>query len=733
MSDINLLNNAEFKNDQTGFPAEWCYRRGRTAEYVSAKNGELTIRPQMKAVSFNQGDIHLVPERRYRFGAEVRTARHGGRARLVVYNYAWTKDSSLTLPEDTNGEWKLIEQEFSAPPSRDELYTFAIYSAAGVEKEFSVRKPFLVPVSGKIDEEHRSPIFSSLKCRSAEVQPPAAFEDGRRLNALVRRLYENVVKNESAAEITLSQDHWVWIALDGNDGAISIDGSEVGAIATDDNRIEAMRFLTKGRHRIEVKGFVGKRNLIVNAVPTIMATSYPEPKIGAGRLTGEFLERYLYPAFNTFSYGWAPSRISDDQWKLLAQRGRQMYGHLCRWNKNHRGYINRAEPPGSLATRFRNSPGMKDARFDGLTFDEISASDLLEKDYFTDALRYSCDLDRPIWVWSSGVVYENNPVNVNYLNAIVASSGGRGRLLFECYARTEKNESAAKEYLYEHLDQSIIRAEKMVKGFVRSSMIVHGAYTRIGGYCTDCRYNADAKRFWDMYFHRLATSGTFDGLAGIGLYAINNGEEEDLRWASRVIRHYALEGRTDLLSDKYGFKYEPGHLKNGDFAQGADGWTVEAAEKSLIRFEKVKGFASLQALKDPNSASDTACIFKRSSSRPNILRQRLVGLENGKLYSLRFAVAALKEIASKKGKTRTLGLNAKLIGAKDVTSSAPISKWGESVRSVGVLNSRTIIFKALSSDVELVFSDWNEDGKMAGEVGEELAFNFVRVVPYYEK
>jgi hypothetical protein len=32
-----------------------------------------------------------------------------------------------------------------------------------------------------------------------------------------------------------------------------------------------------------------------------------------------------------------------------------------------------------------------------------------------------------------------------------------------------------------------------------------------------------------------------------------------------------------------------------------------------------------------------------------------------------------------------------------------------------------------------VFSDWNEDGKMAGEVGEELAFNFVRVVPYYEK
>ncbi|MBR4937921.1 MAG: hypothetical protein IKZ22_03515, partial [Kiritimatiellae bacterium] len=127
---INLLNNIGFKNDRTGFPAEWCYRRGKMADHVSAKGGAVTIDPKSVALSFNQGDIHLVPGRRYRFGAEVRTAGTGNRARLVVYNYAWTKESSLSLPDDTKGEWKRIEQEFEAPDSRDELYSFTLYCAA---------------------------------------------------------------------------------------------------------------------------------------------------------------------------------------------------------------------------------------------------------------------------------------------------------------------------------------------------------------------------------------------------------------------------------------------------------------------------------------------------------------------------------------------------------------------------------------------------------------------------
>ena len=189
--ESNLLNNPSFKPDKTGFPAEWCYRRGKTADYVSVKGAELTISPQSKALSFNQGDFHLVPGRRYRFGAEVRTGGVGKRARLVVYNYAWTKESSLSLPDDTKGEWVKIEQEFEAPESRDELYSFTVYTAAGTDSPFSVRAPFLTPADGKIGEEERAPIFSALRRKPPKVLPPPAVTDGRRLNTLVRRLAES--------------------------------------------------------------------------------------------------------------------------------------------------------------------------------------------------------------------------------------------------------------------------------------------------------------------------------------------------------------------------------------------------------------------------------------------------------------------------------------------------------------------------------------------------------------
>jgi hypothetical protein len=732
--ESNLLNNPSFKPDKTGFPAEWCYRRGKTADYVSVKGAELTISPQSKALSFNQGDFHLVPGRRYRFGAEVRTAGTGKRARLVVYNYAWTKESSLSLPDDTKGEWVKIEQEFEAPESRDELYSFTVYTAAGTDRPFSVRAPFLTPADGKIGEEECAPIFSALRKKPPKVLPPPAANDGRRLNTLVRRLAEQELQSGGGCGFSVARDGWVWIALDGGEGTVEIDGSDAGAFAVEGSRTEAMRFVSKGEHSVKVAGFAGKRRLIVNSVPTVMATSYPEPKIsGAQRLTGEFLERYFYPAFNTFSYGWVPSRIPEKEWRTFFARGRQMFGHLCRWNKNCRGYFNRMEPPGNLAMRFRTSLGMSHRYYSGLTFDEIAASDLLEKTNFTEALRLSRDLARPIWVWSSGVVYEDNPVNAEYLASIVAASGGRGRLLFECYARTQPDEASALSYFDDYLDGSILRAEKLLPGFVRSSMIVHGAYTRPGGYCTDCRVNVDTKRFWDMYFHRLATSPSFEGLAGIGLYAISNGEEEDLRWASRLIRHYALEGRTGRLSDKYAFRYEPGHLGNGDFADGLEGWTVEAAEPGSIRSAKIKGLASLQGRKVKEAGGDQACVFKRCASKPNVLRRKLAGLEKGRLYSLRFALAPVADGAVKKDGRHPFVFNARIDGAEDVTAASPAAKWGSVDRRAGALSARTLVFKALSDTAELVFCDWADSKTSGGDVGEELALNFVRVVPYYDK
>jgi hypothetical protein len=728
---VNLLNNPGFAPDGTGFPAEWCYRRGQMPEHVSAADGVLRIDPKSKALSFKQDDIHLVPGRRYRFGAEVRTSGGAEKARMVVFNYTWTKEGSLRLPADTGGAWKKIEHEFEAPESRDELYAFTVYCAAGATNSFSLRAPFLVPASGVIDGEERAPLFSGHVGAPVAVPPPPRT-DGRRLNTMVRRLLECEVQSGDEREFSLSGEGWIWIALDGADGKVALDGADAGAFAVEAARVEAMRYAGKGVHRLKFEGFGGRRRLVVNAVPTIMVTSFPEPKYArTGRLAGEFLERYLYPAYNVFTYGWAPGNIPGAEWKKLAARGRMMFGHLCRWNKSVRGYVNRMEDPGHLAARFRGTFGMRDPRCAGFTFDEIAASSLLEKTNFTEALRLSRDLPRPVWVWSSGVKYEENPINSDYLSSIVSASGGRGRLLFECYAVTQRSEAEALAYLDGYLDGSLAAADRMVPGFARSSMIVHGAYTRVGRYCTDCFADVDTKRFWDLYFHRLATGAVFEGLAGIGLYAIANGEEEDLRWASRIIRHYALEGRTDRLSDAYGFRYEPGHIGNGDFGDGLAGWTAQPAQPGSVKAAEVKGLASLQSRRNREAGGDTACVFRRSALKPNVLRRKIVGLEAGRLYSLRYAVAPVAEVASRKGGQRTLTLKASVVGAEDVTASSPLAKWGEPERSAGVLNARTMVFKAAAGTAELVFTDWACEERPGAPAGEELALNFVRVVPYY--
>ena len=147
----------------------------------------------------------------------------------------------------------------------------------------------------------------------------------------------------------------------------------------------------------------------------------------------------------------------------------------------------------------------------------------------------------------------------------------------------------------------------------------------------------------------------------------------------------------------------------------------------------MKGFATLQSRRDQKAGGDTACVFKRSATRANVLRRKLTGLERGKLYSLRYVVAAVPEILSRKGEKRTLIFNAEIKGAEDVTASSPVVRWSERNRTLGVLNVRLMVFKALSSEVELVFSDWAAPDAPGAELGEELAFNFVRVVPYFER
>lgn len=735
-ADCNVLNNPEFKKDASGFPSDWCFSREWAAKVVDAsEGGVVTMRAPEEGTSFVQGDFHLVPGRKYVFGAEVRTAGLSDKfARLVVYNYAWTDDATLWLPQDTGGEWKSVSMEFTAMDSRDELYNFTFYFKGGGKGVASIRAPFVRPASGVVDGEENAPRFSF---GGAECKRPAVPERpvcGKRLNALTRRLLTADARANGVYRFRTASEGWVWIALSGDEVSgvtgFMLDGATVGGTTVIGGRIEAMRRIPAGEH-VLLTGCAGK--LVVNSTPVVLGTFYPDSKEKASAFyAGEFASRHVQPAFNTFSYGWPLARIDVRDRVELDRLGREIYGQLCRWNPKTPGFNGRMEPSDHLAERMLATRGMSDPRHSGLTFDEIAASDFLEKQRFTGALQLLAEANRPVWVWSSGIKYECNGINADYLSAIASASRGRGRLLLEYYARTSADEKAACEQLEKNIDGTLQRTEMMVPGFRRSAMIVNGGYTKPGGYWTDCHPEADVKRFLDLYYHRLATSTATEGLAGIGLYAIHQTEEEDFRWACRLLRHYALEGRTNLLSDEYGYKYNPGHVSNPDFAGKLEGWTVAAAEEGGVCAVELAKLKAAQARKDAKAGGNSACRFRRSAKGPNRLLQKIVGLVPGKVYSVRVAVSDAKEVVSGKWNPRKFAFGVEVRGAEDVTAKSAISRWGEPVRVARTLNEITVVFKAIANEAELVFSDWETAENPGGPVGEELVFNAVRVKPYYE-
>ena len=60
-----------------------------------------------------------------------------------------------------------------------------------------------------------------------------------------------------------------------------------------------------------------------------------------------------------------------------------------------------------------------------------------------------------------------------------------------------------------------------------------------------------------------------------------------VRWTSALYRHYCIEGRTELLSAKYGYTLMTEYLKNADFAAEAAQWDVQPADAGSVQFKKI--------------------------------------------------------------------------------------------------------------------------------------------------
>jgi hypothetical protein len=252
----------------------------------------------------------------------------------------------------------------------------------------------------------------------------------------------------------------------------------------------------------------------------------------------------------------------------------------------------------------------------------------------------------------------------------------------------------------------------------------------------------DFKVFMDMQMQALATEPSYAGLGGIQEYHAGYADEETVRWSGRLFRHYAIEGKTSLLSRKYGFKYALDHVRNPDFADGIKDWQVEAAEPGSMAPKKFAGYGYIQFRYSKKDGGDTFLWMKRNARKPNVFSQEIRNLKAGQLYSLKMVTGDYQDLVQGRMVKTQLAIslsidNVEILPGEKSAFDRPFPQ--HYARGMGAfdghkknywMNYHWRVFRTKGASATLTVSDWAGAKDPGGPAGQELVFNFIEVQPY---
>jgi len=560
------------------------------------------------------------------------------------------------------------------------------------------------------------------------VDPPAIDRSNiRQLNNLVAEVLNQPVSANLATQsftFVNPRDGWVFVAFTTDTLAagstIKLDDSDTVITAATD-RLEAFRELPAGEHHITVSGNQADARLIVRSIPEIFdyppcSNSYvPEN----GSYGWDFMKKHILYAVTTLNGGTLPGDALPEA-KALG----------LKWLANFN--VDTAGDPAKLRDRMEETAGMTQPQYDGFTSDELFFG-RTTIDNYTQALRLVRNpQNRLIYTWIVGKPSIPS-LHTDFMSACLNTSGGRGRLLFEAYCHPQDNEQAAADYLDDMIGETMRRFNAFFPNAAAGTGIIFGNFNQIPIISLEHNPAVDFKYFLDMQVNLIANSPDFKDLATTGYWGTYYGDEELVRWSFKLMRHYAVEGNKEMLSDRYGFKYNPGFLTNGDFADGLNGWTASPAAKDSLRTHTIAGYGkNSQGRWGGGSAGDTVCVMTRSADKPNRISQTASGLEVGKAYCLQFVTADMKDVTGKKYNPRRYGIDVKLEGAERLADKSFLhidrrnSGRYKDNSNVAKINLNRIVFRAKSTTQVIVFTD------EAAVPGEELMINFIQLKPYLE-
>jgi len=280
----------------------------------------------------------------------------------------------------------------------------------------------------------------------------------------------------------------------------------------------------------------------------------------------------------------------------------------------------------------------------------------------------------------------------------------------------------------------------LIPGSIEHLVPLIGYFALPGGHLLNSTPSVNFKTYLDMQFNIVANDPVFWGAYGLGGYHSGYADEQTTRWLLRLYRHYGIEGRSEPATDD---PYQPGHIQNGDFVHGTEGWTLDPAEKGSIRPVFERGFGALQAR---GALEGNSCLVTvRNASRPNVFSQEIKNLQPGRLYSFCMITGDHRDMSRIETHAVSSRIeNATLVPEKCFTYLYSNPPWGRyppyDKPATAWMNYHYRVFRADGDSARLVISDWVAQalldtvvGVPGGPIGQEIMYNFISVQPYFSE
>lgn len=523
-----------------------------------------------------------------------------------------------------------------------------------------------------------------------------------RLNNLVTEvLREKIAGTAARGTFGLRRRGWVLIALKTSapDGwRVSLDGHPVLNAAYP--RHETFREIESGDHELNAEGVRTGDQLMVRSIPEIFNYCPYDPAVREnGPYDWAYQERRVNFAVTTHNGGLVPPEARD--W--FRKRGYHWVANM------HSHGLKDAD---DLLLRFEQNEKLKDPVYDGMSLDEQFWGRDEQNAWFMEALRrydVAAKPEKPFYTWITGGKPLNGVCDADMIATCIGASLGRSKLLIESYCRTKPTLAEAEVHLSDYIRDQAKRLRATYPNGMGSVGMVFGNFNQMPVLTLQSHPEVDYRHYLDMQLNIVANDPAFEGLSTVGYWGSDYSDCELLPWCFELMRHYCVKGSREMLSDRYGLSYCPGHVRNGDFRKGLGSWQARGDVKASAY--KGLGQKTEGRWGGDGAVGDAFAEFARGD-RPNRLSQTVTGLVPGKRYYLQFVTFDVNDLRAQKVEGRPFGLTASFASGAQVDPSrswvhVDRRKKGRYATNDGraAPNVHHVVFQAKSETAELVFSD----------------------------